>query len=221
MVTTPDLIASLAASATPVRRLRPPLLRAGLWLLVASLVLLALAALYGTRPDLAERLRQPTFVLALVGSLLTGILAAIAAFHLSLPDRSRLWLLLPAPALVLWVSTIGYGCLTDWVSTGPDGIRLGSTLQCFATLVVAGLPLSVVLLLMLRHAARLHPTTVAMMGGLAVAGIVATALSLFHSLDASVMVLLWNVGVAALIVALGGVFGRRMFAWISPRLVDG
>jgi hypothetical protein len=211
----------LCADAKPVRRLRPPLVRAALWLLFAGLVLVALAALLGTRPDLAERLRQPTFVGALAGALLTGVLAAVAAFYLSLPDRSRLWLLLPVPALLLWISTIGYGCLTDWVSIEPDGVRLGTTLECFVTLVLASLPLSLVLLVMLRHAARLYPTTVAMMGGLASAGIAATALSLFHKLDASVMVLLWNLGTAALIVALGGMFGRKLFASTLPRGIDG
>ena len=221
MVTTPELIDMLCADAKPVRRLRPPLVRAALWLLCAGLVLLALAALLGIRPDLAERLRQPTFVGALAGALLTSVLAAVAAFHLSLPDRSRLWLLLPVPALVLWISTIGYGCLTDWLSVTPDGVRLGTTLECFATLVLASFPVSLALLVMLRHAARLYPTTVAMMGGLASAGIAATALSLFHELDASVMVLLWNLGTAALMVGLGGIFGRGLFASISPAGISG
>ena len=220
MVTTPGLIEILAAHATPVRRLRPPLLRAALFLLAAGLILIALAALYGPRPDLAERLGQPTFAAALAGSLLTAALAAIAAFHLSLPDRSRLWLLLPVPALVLWVSTTGYGCLTDWVGIGPDGVELGTTLECFATLVIASVPSLVILLVMLRHAARLHPTTVAMMGGLASAGVAATALSLFHEIDASVLVLLWTLGTTALIVALSGVLGPRLFASISPARID-
>jgi hypothetical protein len=210
----------LCASATPVRRLRPPLLRAGLWLLLAGLVLLALAAVHGARPDLALRLRDPSFAAALAGSLLTGILAAVAAFYLSLPDRSRLWLLLPAPALALWVATIGYGCLTDWVSIAPGGLSLGSTLACFGTLVLASLPLSVALLVMLRHTAMLDPTIAGIMAGLATAGIAATALSLVHELDATVMVLVWNLGAAALIVALCGAFGRRIFGWTSPRRLD-
>jgi hypothetical protein len=210
----------LCASATPVRRLRPPLLRAGLWLLLAGLVLLALAAVHGARPDLALRLRDPSFAAALAGSLLTGILAAVAAFHLSLLDRSRLWLLLPAPALVLWVATIGYGCLTNWVALAPDGVRLGSTLECFATLVIASLPLTVALLVMLRHTALLDPTIAGIMAGLATAGIAATAISLVHELDATVMVLVWNLGAAALIVALCGAFGRRIFGWTSPRRLD-
>ena len=82
------------------------------------------------------------------------------------------------------------------------------------------MPLSLILVVMLRHTARLHPNTVAMMGGLASAGIAATALALFHELDASVMVLLWNLGVAALIAALGGAFGRRIFAWSLLRRIE-
>jgi hypothetical protein len=221
VVTTPELIEILCADAKPVRRLRPPLVRAAIWLLFAGLVLLALAALQGTRPDLAERLREPSFAIALAGSLLTGVLATVAAFHLSLPDRSRLWLLLPAPALVLWVATIGYGCLTNWVRIVPGGVTIGTTLACFATLVLASLPLSAALLAMLRHAARLYPTMVAMTGGLASAGITATALSLFHELDATAMVLVWNLGAAALIVALGGIFGPSLFVSTSPPGIDG
>jgi hypothetical protein len=185
-----------------------------------AFVLLALAAVHGARPDLALRLRDPSFAAALAGSLLTGILAAVAAFHLSLLDRSRLWLLLPAPALVLWVATIGYGCLTNWVALAPDGVRLGSTLECFATLVIASLPLTVALLVMLRHTALLDPTIAGIMAGLATAGIAATAISLVHELDATVMVLVWNLGAAALIVALCGAFGRRIFGWTSPRRLD-
>ena len=218
MTTTPELIAALAADAAPVRRLRPPLVRAALWVALASLVLAALVVLLGTRPDLGARLREPTFALGLAGSLLTGVLAAVAAFHLSLPDRSRLWLLLPVPALVLWASTIGYGCLVSWVEIGPGDLRPGIALACFATLLLVTLPLSTVLLVMLRHAARLHPTSVAATGGLAVAGVAAAALSLVHAIDATAMVLVWNLGVAALLAALGGALGRRLLVWASPRI---
>ncbi|MGE3289800.1 MAG: NrsF family protein [Geminicoccaceae bacterium] len=221
MLTTSDLVAALAADAKPVRRLRPPTLRAALWLLLAGLLVLALAVLLGLRPDLAEHLRQPVFAVMLLASLSTGALAAVTAFHLSLPDRSRRWLWLPVPAFLLWVSSIGYGCLTDWVRIAPDSIVLGSTLQCFATALIVCLPLSLALLLMLRHAVWLDPVPVAMAGGLALAGVSATALSLLHPLDATVMVLLWNLGLAALMVALAGRFGRWLFAWAEPRSMGG
>ncbi len=221
MVTTPELIDRLCAGATPVRRLRPPLVRASLWLLFAGLVVVALVVLRGTRPDLAEHLRQPAFVTALAGSLLTAVAAALAAFHLSRPDRSRSWSFLPAPAIALWFATIGYGCLTNWVSIGPDGVRLGSTLECFGTLLLVSLPPWVVLLVMLHRTAWLDPSPVALMGGVATAGVAATAMSILHQLDATLLVLIWNLGAAALLVALSGTVGRRLLTRIPPARIDG
>ena len=221
MIATPDLIDSLVRGMTPVRRLRPPLVRALGWLLLAAIVVGLLAVSQGARSDLSQRLQQSEFVVGLAGSILTGACAAIAAFMLSLPDRSRLWLLLPVPALSLWLSTIGYQCLTDWVTIDANGMRLGETARCLATLVLTGLPLSLAMLVMLRAAAPLRPTGATVTGSLAVAAITATALSLFHDLDATVMILVWNLGAAAIIVGLGNLFGRRLFLRVAPRLPAG
>jgi len=217
VIKTPDLIASLAANATPVRRLRPPVIRAAWWLLLAAVVLTLLAVNQGIRPDLVQRLQEPAFAVSMAAALLTGVLAAIAAFLVSLPDRSRLWLLLPVPALIIWLSNVGYQCLTQWVAIGPDGVGLGEAARCFATLVLTSLPLSLAMLVMLRYAALLRPTAATFMGSLAVAAITATALSLFHTIDSTVMILMWNFGTAGLFVALAALFGRRMFRWVAPR----
>lgn len=217
MITTPDLIESLANNLAPVQRLRPPIVRAGCWLALGALVVALLAISQGIRPDLLAKLRDPEFDLGLAGALLTGVLSAVAAFMLSLPDRSRLWWLLPLPSLGLWLSTIGYQCLTNWISIEPGSIQLGETARCFATLVLTSLPLSLAMLLMLRHAAPLRPTAATLTGSLAVAATTALALSLFHKLDATFMILMWNLGTAALLVGLGGAFGRKMFSWVGPR----
>jgi hypothetical protein len=216
MITTPELIDSLAANATPVRRLRPPLTRAAFWLLIAALVVALLAVSQGIRADLLVRLRDPVFAVGITATVLTGALAAISAFMVSLPDRSRFWPLLPVPAAIVWLSSIGYQCLTNWVNLGPGTIMLGETARCFATLALTGLPLSLVLGIMLRHAAPLRPAATALAGSLAVAAMTATALSLFHEIDATVMILVWNLGTAALFVGLGALFSTRILAW-SPR----
>lgn len=221
MITTPELIKGLAAHATPVRRLRPPLVRAALWLLVAALVLALVGIGQGVRADWTAKARDPLFLFRMAAPLLTGILAAIAAFMTSLPDRSRAWLALPAPALLVWLATVGCGCLTAWVGIGPEGVRAGDLAECFATLAVTSVPVAAAMLVMLRHAALLRPTAVAISGGLAVGGLAATGLLVFHTLDASIMVLLWTVGVAALFAVLGGVFGRSMLAWVAPRSLPG
>ena len=214
---TPDLIETLVECATPVRRLRPPLMRAGLWLAFAALILVLVAIAHGLRSDLAIQMQQPLFLVGMMAALATGILAAIASFQISLPDSSRWWLLLPLPPLALWVSTIGYGCLTDWVSTGPDGIHMGEALRCLATLLMTSVPLSIVMLLMLRYATFLRPTEVCVTGGLAIAAMTAFALSLLHDLDATIMILVWTLGVAALIAGLASLFGRSMLTWIAMR----
>jgi hypothetical protein len=217
MITTPDLIDSLAKNLPPVRRLRPPIVRAGCWLALGALVVALLAIAQGIRPDLLEKLRDAEFDLGLAGALLTAILSAVAAFMLSLPDRSRLWGLLPLPSLGLWLSTIGYQCLTHWISVEQGSVQPGETARCFATLVLTSLPLSLTMLLMLRHAAPLRPTAATLTGSLAVAAITALALSFFHKLDASLMILMWNLGTAAMFVGVGGAFGTKMFAWVGPR----
>jgi len=217
VITTPDLIDRLVTSAKPVRRLRPPLVRACLWLFLAFAVMVLLAISHGFRSDIVQRLQQPVFVISIAASLATGILAAIASFIVSLPDRSRVWLLLPVPSLLVWVSTISYGCLTDWVSIQPGGIRLGEAARCFATLVLTSVPLSLAMLFMLRYAALLRPTLVATIGSLAVAAFTSAALSLYHDLNATMMVLMWNLGVAVLIVTLGAATGKKTFSWVAPQ----
>jgi hypothetical protein len=164
-------------------------------------------------------LRQPVFVISMMAALATGILAAIAAFRLSLPEGSRWRLLLPAPPLAIWVSTIGYGCLTDWVSIGPDGVRMGEAARCFATLLLTSVPLAIAMLVMLRHAALLRPTAVSAAGGLAIAAMTAFALSLIHDLDATMMILVWNLGTAAVIAGLASTLGRPALVWVASHVM--
>lgn len=40
---------------------------------------------------------------------------------------------------------------------------------------------------------------------------------LFHAGDATLMIIMFNVGTAAMFVGLGSLFGRRMFEWMAPR----
>jgi len=215
MMDTPDLIESLAADARAIRAIRPPLVRTTGWLALAAGILLLLVAEHGLRPDLVEQLRKPSFLASCMASAATGILAAVGCLLGSLPDRSRRWLLLPVPTLLLWVSTIGYGCLTDWVSVDAGALRMGEAVRCFATVLALSVPLSVAMFAMLRHAARLRPKLVTMTAGLAVAAMTSTALSLLHQIDATVMILAWNLGVAALLVALEGALGRRVLSRLA------
>jgi hypothetical protein len=218
MIDTPALITALSADMSPVRRLKPPVLRAFGWLGCAAVLLMLLAVNRGIRPDLAERLQDAAFATSIAAAIVTGMLAAIAAFLISLPDRSRLWLLLPLPSLAVWLSNVGYQCLTHWVVIGPEGISPGEAMRCFSTLALAGMPLSLLLVVMLRYAAPLRPTAVAVTGSLAVGALTAAALSLFHTIDASAMILMWNIGTALLFAGIAAVFGPSTMGWVASRM---
>lgn len=208
MTPTPDLIDLLSHNLRPVRRWRPPLLRAAGWTLLAAIVLVGLIVGQGLRPDFSSALSRPGFVVSLGASVLTATLAIYAAFVVCVPGRSSLWCLLPLPAVLLWISVIGYQCLTDWVRMGPDGFHLGEAARCMATIVLVSVPLGLALAMALRRSSLFRPRLPVLLGSLAIAGMTSAALALLHPLDASVMILMLNVGVGTVIVGAGAMLGH-------------
>ena len=208
MITTPQLIDSLAADARPVRRLRPPLARAGLWLGVFVAIVAAATWATGAWPLMLERLTLTRFAVEMAATFLTGIAAVIAAFTLSLPDRSRVWTVLPLPPLVLWLASSGYGCYENWIADGPQGWRLGRSSDCFIFILTMSIPVGVALYLALRRALPLEPLRVMAMGGLGVAALAAATLQFYHPFDVTVVDLAVHV-TAVLIVVSAVTLGAR------------
>jgi len=213
-VKTDELIATLAARAAPVKRVAPPALAAAGWLAMAVLVLGIPVGLGGLRHDIEERLMLPHEQLNLLAALATGITAALAAFHLALPDRSPRWALLPLPFAIFWVSGLGMGCITDFLENGFPA--LSTSFQCMAWVVGFGIPLSAGMLWMTRHAAPIRPAPVAALAGLAAASIASVGLSLVHHLDAAAMVLIWHGVSVLLVVVLSRAWGAKAMRAIGP-----
>ncbi len=94
----------------------------------------------------------------------------------------------------------------------PNSVQLGEVAHCFATLLIVSLPLSALTFFMLRHIVRLRPAPVTLTGGLAVGATASAALLLFHALDATLMVLIWNLGLAGLVTAIEWAVGPRMLS---------
>ena len=200
--TTDRLIARLAATAEPVRRLRPPLLRASLWLLAIATLGGVGVLLFADLGVFARRAANPKLAVELAGTLLTGIAAAIAAFHLSLPDRSRAWVLAPLPFLAIWIGASGYSCYRHWLRFGSQGWALGDSAHCFIFIVGFSIPLGASLWWLLRRACPLSPGPVAFTGGLAVASCSAFLLQFFHPFDVTVVDLLLHLSAVAVVVAI-------------------
>ena len=205
-----DLITDLGADLKPVGRLLPPLVRAGLWLAVVA----ALAALLASGADLGaigSRLRAvPDMWMAVLGSTLTTVLGAIAAFELSLPDRKPAWALLPLPGMALWVAGTGLGCLRDWVIPETHVASLVEARSCFTFIVVLSVPLSILMILMIRRACPLRPNLTAATAGLAVAAGAATLLNFFHPYDAGATDIAVHIAAIGLVIGLNRLVGGRL-----------
>ncbi len=209
---TDRLIGRLVAEAEPVRRLRPPMVRASLWLLAAAAAGAVAILLFSDLDTFARRAADPKLVLELIGTLLTGIAAVVAAFHLSRPDRSPAWALLPLPPLALWVLSSGYSCYRHWIVVGPGGWELGESGDCFRFILGASVPLGIALFVILRRARPLAPVRVATLGGLGVAGLAAFLLQFFHPFDVTFMDLGIHLAAVGVVVAACSLAGGRAVA---------
>jgi hypothetical protein len=205
-----QLIDRLAAGLRPVRRLPPPGLQALLWCALAVLVIGLAVAVEGLRHDLAQRMALPQELAQFLASIATGLAAALAAAMLARPDRSPGWALLPVAPLALWLGSLGWGCFADLARMGPAAWAMGSSWGCLKFIVLMGTPLTAAMLLLLRHAGPVRPLPVLLLGGLASAALCSAGLSLFHHLDAMLMVLVWHGGAVAVLVVLGWALGRPL-----------
>lgn len=205
---TEHLIERLAAEAEPVDRLRPPALRAALWLLAVAAVAGIIIAAFSDLHVFARRAQDPKLVIEMIATLATGIAAVLAAFELSLPDRAPAWALLPLPPLAAWIATSGYSCYRHWITFGPDGWALGESTHCFRFILSVSVPLGVTLLLLLRQARPLASVRVAAVGGLGVAAIAACLLQFFHPFDVTFLDLSVHGVAIAIVVAVASLSAR-------------
>jgi hypothetical protein len=206
------LIQGLASDLHPVQPLPPASKRALIWLgfvVVAGLLLSLIADLSAFTHRL---MASPDMWMAMTGSALTAVLAAIAAFKLSMPDSPRAWAWLPLPAALLWIFASGMGCLRDYVLPGTHVAPMSETMECLAIIVALSVPFALQMFAMLREAFSLLPALTATIAGLAVAAASATLLNLFHPFDAAIVDLLVHTVAVALVVVVIRAYGRHIWA---------
>lgn len=209
MTNTDRFIEQLSARARPVRPLAPAWLRASRWLLLSALVIALATSLFGLRPRLFELMLRPDTGMEWVGSLLTGVLAAFAAFQLSVPGRDGRWAWLPVPALLLWTGGVGLGCLGALVR--GDFAYDPRALLCAREVALVSLPIAVMMLVMVRHAALARPRATALAGALAAAALSSAGVSLFHVGETAAMSLLGHLLAVLLLSGLCALASRGLF----------
>jgi hypothetical protein len=206
------LIAGLASDLHPVRPLPSPGKRALTWLAFVAAVAVLLAPIADLSALMHRLMAVPDMWLAMIGSTLTAVLAALAAFQLSLPDRSRAWAWLPLPATLLWIGASGAGCLRAWFVPDTHPADMTDMRDCLLFILGLSVPLSALLFVMLRQAYPLQPGLTAAIAGLAAAAAAATLLNLFHPYDAAATDLAVHAVAVALVIILSRAIGARAFS---------
>ncbi len=204
------LIGDLASDLRPVRRIEAPWLSALFWSLSVLALALVLVAIKDYLPWAAPMQADVYTWPGIAAAGLTGLLAAFAAFQISLPDRNSAWAFLPLPPFLAWIVINGIGCIAYAATPGALPGEWPAFMQCLSVLIALSVPLSVVLILMVRRARPLRPSLVALMGGLAVAGAAQTLLVLVHPHDATLLDLAAHGLAVVLIVGLNAALGGRL-----------
>jgi hypothetical protein len=214
-VDTEKLIERLAVKVEPVRPLARPWIRTAAWLSVAIPYVALVVLVVSPRADLISKASEWRYVIEQFAALATGITAATAAFATVVPGYDRKFLLLPALPLTIWLASLGDGCVEDWLHFGPDGLSLQPDWFCLPSIVLVGAVPAIAMAIMLRRGAPLTPHITSALGGLAAGGLGSFGLRLFHSQDASLMVLVWQVGSVFILTIMVAWAGQYLLNWRS------
>jgi hypothetical protein len=218
---TAGLIEELAAHAGPVRPLPRPSMRAVLWLAIAVPSVAIVVAWMSPRPDLSLQFSDPRFLVEEAAALATAVLAAVAAFSCTVPGRSRAVCALPMLPLAVWLASVGNGCIQDWLTLGPEGLRLRLDTDCVPAAALVGIVPGIAMVAMLRRGAPLYPRTTLAMGALAVGSLANAGMQLYHEGDVSIMVLVWHLGSVAVLSAAAAGIARHVLRWTAAEAFAG
>jgi hypothetical protein len=216
-VNTDEFIRRIAGANAPVRRLHPPWMRALLWLAIACAYIAAVVALHPHAPGLTSSMFEPRLIVEWLAAFATGATAALAAFCSTIPGYDRRILWLPVAPGAVWAASLGAGCISDWLRFGAEGLALRPDWDCLPPAIVIGSVPLILILVMLARGAPLRPRISVALAALATAGLGNTGLRLFHPGDATIMILVWHVGVAFALVALAGLLGKFVLSWRRAR----
>ena len=206
------LIDQLGAELVPVRRLLPPWLRTAGWLLAVAVIAAVLLMHYGVSGMLQRWAATPDLAWAGIGAVITTICAAWAAYALGVPGRRPAWAWLPLPGALLWIGASGLGCLRAWIAPGTQVATMRQSADCLVFIISFSIPLSALLIVLLRRACPLRPVLTAVMIGLASAAASASLLEICHAYDAAATDLLTHALAVAVVVAVNAAMGGRLLS---------
>ena len=211
---TNDLIAMLAADASPIPTASPlrrcaQAIAAGM---TASLVLVL--PLWGLNPELSELTHTQVFWVKVLWLVLTCTFAAPVVMQLSRPGMAAgrgVWGI-AAALLGMTVLALAQVATVD-ADTGMQ-LMLGESWQmCSASIAALSVPLLAALLWMLRGMAPTRPALAGASAGLMAGAIAGLVYSLHCTETAYAFVAVWYVAGIAVMAGVGALLGSRLLRW--------
>jgi hypothetical protein len=214
---TDQLIQALVADLGPVRRLPKASGRCARWLGFALAFVTLCAALWGVRPDLAEKSRDAVFLLENASLLVAFVVAARSAFELSVPDNARrlTTFSLPLLAFLFWLGLVLVRGRSG-VDAGVLDLAARTGRACVWRIGGLGMLPALACRSMLRKAAPLARAWVGLFLSLSAFSLAALGTQALCAIDAPLHVLQWHCLPVLLLGLAGGGLGRVAFMTRRP-----
>lgn len=207
---TERLVEQLAAELTPVHRIATPAIRLAWWLLISIPAAGLVVWVFGLRPDLTERLSDGAFLVEEAAALLTALVGIYAALCAGLPDQPAWKTWLPMAPMALWLGFLGQQCLGILLRQGPTSLLVAPDAMCIPAIAFGSLIPAVAIVMMLRRSGKFRTTHACLCGALGAAALGAATLRLYHTQDAAIMVIVWQLGSVALFSLVAGAISRML-----------
>lgn len=207
---TDRLIDALVADLRPVKPLPPAWLRAAIWLAIGLPVVALIANVMGLRPDLGEKLADPTFATQELLMILTAVIGGWAALSAGVPGTQRWVFWTPAVPVGGWLASLGHQCWQEWVRWGASGMTLALDFKCVPSIALVGAVPAIAMVAMMRRGARFNASVAVFWGTLAAAALANAALRMFHPQDAALMVIVWQFGTVLALTAAAMLLKDRL-----------
>jgi hypothetical protein len=209
---TDRIIEQITRTGLIAKPLTSPWRRTAIWF-ASSLPFLAVVCLmWPSEAVLLPATHGGSFIVEQAAALLTGVTAAIGAFATTIPAFNRRLLMLPVLPLSVWLVTVGRGCVRD-ITVGASDLALTAHWSCFVVTAIAGTVPAIVIVLMLRRGAPLTPRLTMVLAALATAGLANVAVRFIHAGDASMVVLVWHLGVGVVAASFAAAGAPGFFSW--------
>jgi hypothetical protein len=210
---TDDLIDRLGRDVTVAKPLPAPWMRTAAWMVWALGYLVVVAMMMFAVMSSAGVMPTPLYLVQESAALVTGIMAARAAFASVIPGaNNRVWML-PAIGAGVWSLSLLWAGVLDLQTVGTLGVTSQSDWPCVASMTVGGLAVGAPLVWMLRRGAPLTPGLTAFLAALAALSFANIEACLTRPHAFALTVLLWHGSTVAAVAALCTLMGRRWFRW--------